>query len=196
MTNRIKEIVILSLLLIAFFFHINAQLQADYSLKYDKLETHEKIKYIMIRYIKNGNIFTIDGINCYAHGCNCAGAMGKGIALQFRSKYPEMYKQYKKSCIDGHFILGDVFEYVSGNERIYNLGTQKTWRTHADLVAIKTAIGKMLTMASKSNVKSIALPKIGAGLGGLNWDSVKSAIEEVALNFPNIELVIVENYSE
>lgn len=93
MTNRIKEIVILSLLLIAFFFHINAQLQADYSLKYDKSETHEKIKYIMIRYIKNGNIFTLDGINCYAHGCNCAGAMGKGIALQFRSKYPEMYKQ-------------------------------------------------------------------------------------------------------
>lgn len=150
----------------------------------------------MIKYIKNGNIFTLDGINSYAHGCNCAGAMGKGIALQFRSKYPEMYKQYKKLCIDGQFILGDVFEYVSGNERIYNLGTQKTWRTHADLAAIKTAIGKMLTLASKSNVKSIALPKIGAGLGGLNWDSVKSAIEEVASSFPDIELVIVENYSE
>lgn len=196
MTNRIKEIVILSLLLIAFFFHINAQLQADYSLKYDKLETHKKIKHIMIRYIKNGNIFTLDGINCYAHGCNCAGAMGKGIALQFRSKYPEMYKQYKKLCIDGQFILGDVFEYVSGNERIYNLGTQKTWRTHADLAAIKKAIGKMLILASQNNVKSIALPKIGAGLGGLNWDDVKSAIEEVAANFPDIELVIVENYSE
>ncbi|WP_289059307.1 macro domain-containing protein [uncultured Bacteroides sp.] len=150
----------------------------------------------MIKYIKNGNIFTIDGTNSYAHGCNCAGAMGKSIALQFRSKYPDMYKQYKKLCIDGQFILGDVFEYRSGNERIYNLGTQKTWRTHADLVAIKKAIGKMLILASQSNVKSIALPKIGAGLGGLNWDDVKSAIEEVAASFPDIELVIVENYSE
>lgn len=54
----------------------------------------------------------------------------------------------------------------------------------------------MLILASQSNVKSIALPKIGAGLGGLNWDDVKSAIEEVAASFPDIELIIVENYSE
>ena len=54
----------------------------------------------------------------------------------------------------------------------------------------------MLILASQSNVKSIALPKIGAGLGGLNWDDVKSTIEEVAASFPDIELIIVENYSE
>ena len=54
----------------------------------------------------------------------------------------------------------------------------------------------MLILASQSNVKSIALPKIGSGLGVLNWDDVKSTIEEVAASFPDIELIIVENYSE
>ena len=51
----------------------------------------------MIRYIEKGDIFRIDGVSSYAHGCNCAGAMGKGIAVQFKSKYPDMYLEYK-SC--------------------------------------------------------------------------------------------------
>ena len=51
----------------------------------------------MINYIEYGDIFDLPYIHCYAHGCNCAGAMGKGIALQFKNKYPEMYLQYKKN---------------------------------------------------------------------------------------------------
>ena len=72
----------------------------------------------MIRYVNEGNIFTIDGIKCYAHGCNCAGAMGKGIALQFKLKYPQMYRLYKKKGMAGTFIVGDVFEYVTGDVTI------------------------------------------------------------------------------
>ncbi|MCE9385120.1 macro domain-containing protein, partial [Bacteroides fragilis] len=52
----------------------------------------------MIRYIEKGDIFRIDGVSSYAHGCNCAGAMGKGIAVQFKSKYPDMYLEYKQLC--------------------------------------------------------------------------------------------------
>ena len=148
----------------------------------------------MIKYIKEGSIFAVSGVKCYAHGCNCAGAMGKGIALQFKSRYPEMYKQYRAQCLAGTFNLGDVFEYVAGDERIYNLGTQKTWRTTADLNAIKISIHKMLVLASQNQVKAIAIPKIGAGLGGLSWEVVKDCIEDIAANFPEIDLVVVENY--
>ena len=49
----------------------------------------------MVKYISEGDIFKIEGVNNYAHGCNCAGAMGKGIALVFRAKYPQMYNKYK-----------------------------------------------------------------------------------------------------
>lgn len=150
----------------------------------------------MIRYIEFGNIFAIEGINCYAHGCNCAGAMGKGIALQFKLKYPLMFKKYKEICLKGEFKLGDVFEYAINDERIYNLGTQETWRTKAVLSAIEESVYKMFELASLNSVKSIAIPKIGAGLGGLNWNDVKKVLEKAASDFPNIELVVVENYKD
>ena len=51
----------------------------------------------MIKFIAYGDIFSISGISCYAHGCNCAGAMGKGIALQFKKRFPQMYLQYNTS---------------------------------------------------------------------------------------------------
>ena len=57
-------------------------------------------------------------MSSYAHGCNCAGAMGKGIALQFKLKYPQMYRLYKKKCMAGTFIVGYVFEYVTGDVTI------------------------------------------------------------------------------
>lgn len=148
----------------------------------------------MIKYIQFGNVFAIDGVYCYAHGCNCAGAMGKGIALQFRQKYPQMYLQYKKLCNEGKFQLGDVFEYVSDNEHIYNLGTQKDWKTKAELNAIKESVYKMFLSASSQHVKGIAIPKIGAGLGGLDWMDVRKTLEEVAAGFPNIDLSVVENF--
>ena len=85
----------------------------------------------MIRYIEKGDIFRIEGVSSYAHGCNCAGAMGKGIAVQFKDKYPEMYFEYKLLCKENKFCPGDVFDYDYGNRHIYNLGTQATWRTRA-----------------------------------------------------------------
>jgi len=149
----------------------------------------------MVHYIEIGDIFKIKGVTNYAHGCNCAGAMGKGIALQFKEKFPKMYKQYKALCKDGKFNLGDVFEYNYGEGYIFNLGTQATWRTKADINAIGQSISKMLFLASENRVEKIALPKIGAGLGGLNWDNVKATINKVALKHPNIELFVVENFT-
>lgn len=52
----------------------------------------------MVTYIEHGNIFDLFEISNYAHGCNCAGAMGKGIALQFKDKFPKMYLEYKRRC--------------------------------------------------------------------------------------------------
>lgn len=150
----------------------------------------------MINYIEYGDIFDLPYIHCYAHGCNCAGTMGKGIALQFKNKYPEMYLQYKKKCIQGEFKLGDIFEYQHNNDHIFNLGTQKDWRTKANSEALRTAVYKMLESATKQNIKAIAMPKIGAGLGGLPWEKVKTILEELSLLFPNINLIVVENYKK
>ena len=148
----------------------------------------------MVTYIEKGDIFALQGIQGYAHGCNCAGAMGKGIALQFKQKYPDMYKEYKKRCIAKQFLLGDVYEFVDGNIHIYNLATQRSWKTRAEIEAIKVSLKRMCELAQVHAVHSIALPKIGAGLGGLNWKDVKDVIESISKSFPNINLYVVENY--
>lgn len=150
----------------------------------------------MIKYIEFGDIFALPGVDCYAHGCNCAGAMGKGIALQFRYKYPDMYIQYKELCKNGLFQPGDVFEYRQNNECVFNLGTQKDWKTKAIPSAIRNAVRKMLESATEQHINAIAIPKIGVGLGGLIWDDVKRILEEVILCFPSVDLIVVENYKQ
>lgn len=148
----------------------------------------------MIRYIEKGDIFRIDGVRNYAHGCNCAGAMGKGIAVQFKDKYPDMYLKYKQLCKDEKFCPGDVFDYDYGNGHIYNLGTQVTWRTRAKIEYVEKAIVKMLEFANRDNVTAIALPAIGAGLGGLKWEDVKIVLDKVSSNYPAVDLYVVETY--
>lgn len=150
----------------------------------------------MVTYIEQGNIFNLQNISNFAHGCNCAGAMGKGIALQFKDQFPKMYIEYKKLCKEGLFSLGDVFTYNYDNGTIFNLGTQTTWKTKADINAVESSLIKMLSYAQQNNISKIALPKIGAGLGGLNWDDVKLVIDKVSKDYPKIELFVVENYKE
>jgi O-acetyl-ADP-ribose deacetylase (regulator of RNase III) len=150
----------------------------------------------MITYIEEGDIFKIDGIYNYAHGCNCAGAMGKGIAVQFKEKFPKMYKEYKRMCLEKEFGLGDVFEYDYGTGYVFNLGTQLTWRTKADLKAIEQSLKKMLSFAVDNGIEDIALPKIGSGLGGLQWEEVKNILEKVSKEYIGVNLFLVENYRE
>ena len=150
----------------------------------------------MVEYIEFGNIFKLDGITSFAHGCNCAGAMGKGIAVQFKNMYPDMYKQYKTLCKHGDFKLGDVFKYNHGDGYVFNLGTQKTWRTKAEIHAVEQSLDNMLKIASELEVTKIALPKIAAGLGGLDWGKVKTILNNVAKDVPSIQLFVVENFKE
>lgn len=149
----------------------------------------------MVNFIPKGDIFHIENVTSFAHGCNCAGAMGKGIALQFRNKFPSMYDEYKSLCKNGQFNPGDVFDYNYGNGHIYNLATQATWRPCAKIEYIKASLLKMLELASAEQVSKIALPAIGAGLGGLKWEDVKKAICEASEKFPTITLYVVEEYS-
>lgn len=148
----------------------------------------------MINYIYLGDVFAIEGVTNYAHGCNCSGAMGKGIAVQFREKFPEMYQEYKRLCKMDNFHLGDIFVYNYGNGFVFNLGTQQSWKTKAELNAIENSLKKMFDYASENNVSKIAIPKIGAGLGGLKWEDVKEIIENIANEYSFIDLFIVENY--
>ena len=140
-----------------------------------------------------GDLFDHDGLDGLAHGCNCAGAMGAGIAVAFRDRYPAMFHEYKARCADGRFTLGDVFVWTEGARTIFNLGTQRTWRTRAELGAIERSVATMIAAAEERGVRRIGLPRIGAGLGGLSWPSVRALLERSG-SATAVELVVFEDY--
>lgn len=140
-----------------------------------------------------GDLFQDPSLDALAHGCNCAGAMGKGIAVVFRSRFPKMYAEYRKLCSEGRFCLGDVFSWREGAVTVFNLATQKSWRTRAELSAVEAALGSMVRLAERAGVRRIGLPRIGAGLGGLQWPDVRSLLARLGENTA-VELVVFEEY--
>ncbi|MFN3199405.1 MAG: macro domain-containing protein [Bradymonadia bacterium] len=145
-----------------------------------------------VQYI-SGDLFHFDGLDGLAHGCNCAGSMGKGIAVPFKRRYPAMYRAYRQRCLEGTFTLGDVFEWPTACETIFNLGTQAHWRSKAELWAVEQALEQMVRGAERRGVKRIGLPRIGAGLGGLSWLSVKEVMTAVGEQ-ASVDLVVFETY--
>lgn len=117
--------------------------------------------------------------------------MGKGIAVEFRRRWPDMYAEYKRRCTDGSFRLGDVFTWEAADRVVFNLGTQRTWRTKAELPAIERSVRTMLADAESRSLPAVGIPKIGAGLGGLDWPSVEQKLREAAAESP-VRLVVFE----
>ena len=105
-----------------------------------------------------------------------------------------MYKEYKLLCQCGQFNPGDVFDYNYGEGYVYNLATQESWRPQAKIEYIENALNVMCKLAVSQNVKSIALPAIGAGFGGLHWEEVKVVIKDISLLYSTVDLCVVETY--
>lgn len=114
--------------------------------------------------------------------------MGKGIAVEFRRRWPDMYDRYRELCQADQFRPGDVFTCAAPDRTVFNLGTQRTWRTKATLSAVDSAARAMLREADRVGVKAIAMPRIAAGLGGLEWDDVRRVLSEAAEG--DIEIVV------
>lgn len=142
-----------------------------------------------IKYVK-GDLFAAEDLPALAHGCNCKGVMGKGIAREFRKRYPDMYQAYRQRCLAGDFQPGDVFVWET-DPVVFNLATQSRPGPYAELTAIETAVKRMIGLCDQLNIKTVGLPRIGAGLGKLAWSSVKATLEEIAQT-TEIELIIFE----
>lgn len=136
-----------------------------------------------IRYVA-GDLFENEHqAQALAHGCNCQGAMGAGIAVGFRERYPAMYAAYRQRCKASprQFNPGDVFLWKADDQPwVFNLATQEDyWRSRATYDAIERALRAMRAQADAEGIASIAMPRIGAGHGGLSWANVRVVIERV-----------------
>ncbi len=139
-----------------------------------------------------GDMFAAD-LRAYGHGCNCAGAMGAGIAIEFKRRWPRMFEEFRARCEDGRFGLGDVFVWSEGEHTIFNLGTQEHWRKKAQLPALARSLVKMTELAAHAGIERVGLPRIGAGLGGLDWPRVRKVITEVGEK-THVTMVVFEQF--
>lgn len=131
-----------------------------------------------------------------AHGCNCAGSMGAGIANGFRELYPEMFEEYRRRCKaqPREFNLGDAWLWRQpGRPAVFNLGTQeKFWHARASYEAIATALAAMRHEADRQSIGRIAMPRIGVGYGGLSWRKVRVLIEHAFADWSGTLIVYME----
>lgn len=134
---------------------------------------------------RTGDLFQQTDLAAIGQGVNCKGQMGKGIAVQFKQWWPQMYSEYRYLCISGRLRVGGLHAWQTpkGNW-IYNLASQHNIGPDARLDAIESALALAVEHANRHDVPSIGLPRIGSDIGGLNWADVLTVIETVAADSP------------
>lgn len=149
----------------------------------------------MISY-KKGNIINAD-TEALINTVNCVGIMGKGIALQFKKAFPEDYfTHYQKACRNKELRPGKVSVWQTGsfiNPRyIINFPTKDHWKEKSRYEYIESGLKALLKEIQRLGIRSIAIPPLGSGLGGLDWRKVRAMIENAFAGLPKIEVLIYE----
>jgi O-acetyl-ADP-ribose deacetylase (regulator of RNase III) len=144
----------------------------------------------MIRYIE-GNILESKA-DALVNTVNTVGVMGKGLALQFRKEFPQNYKVYQQACKEKNFAIGDLIvteeeSLLYGKKTIIDLPTKTDWRKPSEYSYIEAGLKHLVTLIENKKIKSIAIPSLGTGHGGLDWNKVKGLIEN---NLKDIDIDI------
>lgn len=147
----------------------------------------------MIHYLK-GNILESNAM-ALVNTVNLEGVMGKGIALQFKNQFPENYKLYQKACKEKRIGIGRLFvtkeQTVFGVKTIINFPTKTDWRKPSEYSYIEMGLDDLVRVIGDYHIQSIAIPPLGSGNGGLNWEIVKTMIENKLASLP-IEVILYE----
>lgn len=142
----------------------------------------------MILYVK-GNLFQSPA-QVLVNTVNTVGVMGKGIALDFKRLFPEMYQQYRELCEQNQFKIGMLWLYKSPNKWILNFPTKEHWRYPSRVEYIEAGLHKFVNSYLKLGIHSIAFPPLGCGNGQLDFETqVKPLMETYLRNLP-IEVFI------
>ncbi|MDH7447828.1 type II toxin-antitoxin system antitoxin DNA ADP-ribosyl glycohydrolase DarG [Aquimarina sp. 2201CG14-23] len=152
----------------------------------------------MINYV-TGNILDSEA-QAIVNTVNTVGVMGKGIALQFKKAYPNNYKSYSIACKNKEVVVGKMFvttdsNISSGEKVIINFPTKQNWRKPSEYIYIEDGLDDLISVIELNQIKSIAIPPLGAGNGGLKWEKVKKIIEE-KLNSLDINIYVYEPTSQ
>ena len=147
----------------------------------------------MIDYV-TGDVLAADS-EALVNSVNCVGVMGRGVALQFKRKFPDNFKAYKVACDWGEVQLGRMFVFETGDlipRYIINFPTKRHWRGNSRLDDIQAGLSALVAEIEQRQIRSIALPPLGCGLGGLKWPEVKPRIHVALAELPDVDTLVFE----
>jgi O-acetyl-ADP-ribose deacetylase (regulator of RNase III) len=148
----------------------------------------------MIEY-KTGDILT-DDAEALVNTVNCVGIMGRGIALQFKNAFPKNFGAYEKACERHEIVPGKMFVFENDsltNPRfIINFPTKRHWRGKSRIEDIEAGLAALVEEIKSRRIRSIAIPPLGAGLGGLNWKEVRPRIEKALKGLAELTVKVYE----
>ncbi len=134
-----------------------------------------------------GDVLSADA-DALVNTVNCVGVMGKGIALQFKRHYPEMFREYKRACDRGDVRIGRMLVWetglLEGPRYIINFPTKKHWKGKSTLPWIQAGLSDLRRVINELGLQKVALPPLGAGNGGLDWSDVEPLIRDALGGLP------------
>ena len=148
----------------------------------------------MIKFV-TGNILE-SAAEALINTVNTDGVMGKGIALQFKKAYPNNFKAYADACKNKQIGIGKLFVHEDSNlnqgkKIIVNFPTKMSWKKPSEYIFIEKGLNDLMRVIEEKQIKSIAIPPLGAGNGGLEWERVKKIIEQ-KLSHLDLDVLIYE----
>jgi len=149
----------------------------------------------MIEY-KTGDIIG-ENAEALVNSVNCVGIMGRGIALQFKNAFPENFKAYQLACQRNELQPGTLLIFktnqISNPKYIINFPTKRHWRGRSRISDIEAGLEALVREIRRLGIRSVAIPPLGSGLGGLEWSHVRPMIQAAVRNLDdNVRVTIFE----
>ena len=144
---------------------------------------------------KTGDILAED-TEALVNTVNCVGIMGRGIALQFKKAFPENFRVYAEACKRNEVLPGRMFVFetdrLTNPRYIVNFPTKRHWRGNSRMEDVEAGLRNLADVIQERNIRSIAIPPLASGLGGLEWDEVRPRIEESLRSLDDLQIIIFE----
>lgn len=149
---------------------------------------------MMIRFIR-GNLLEAD-TEAVVNTVNTVGVMGKGIALQFKEAYPENFKAYEVACKTGEVQIGRMFvtrnPALTNPKWVVNFPTKKHWIHPTRIEWVIDGLADLRRFIQEQGIRSISIPPLGCGNGGLSWGRVRREIESALRELDGVDVVVYE----
>ena len=144
---------------------------------------------------RQGDIFQDDS-EALVNPVNCVGAMGKGLALEFKRKFPDNFREYARECRNGRMKPGRMSVFKTYRHEaphyIINFPTKRDWRNPSRMEDIRAGVQALAQEIRNRGIKSIAIPALGSGLGQLPWEQVRKAIKEGLGELEDVRVTVYE----